>query len=116
VAERSLLFGRKIWFSDARTPVRRMGVSQHPEEGVVVVSLWQGDVCTGTFRLPMADAPRLISELADALGAALPGPSSSAPTALVGSPATARQRVRQLVDRLLDRVRGSGPPTLRRVK
>jgi hypothetical protein len=114
VAERSLLFGRKTWFNDARTPVRRMGVSQHPEEGVVVVSLWQGDVCTGTFRLPMADAPRLISELADALGAALPGPSSSAPTPPVGWPASARQRARQWVDRLLGR--GGGPTPLRRVK
>jgi hypothetical protein len=113
VAERSLLFGRKTWFADARTPVRRMGVSQHPEEGVVVVSLWQGEVCTGTFRLPMADAPRLIAELADALGAALP----------VGTEPGPDGSLRRLMDRLLPgrllhrRLLHRRPvPPLRRVK
>ncbi|HEV7887154.1 MAG TPA: hypothetical protein VGO92_06310 [Acidimicrobiales bacterium] len=72
MAERDLLYGRKAWFADDRTPVRRMGVSPHPEAGVVVVSLWQGETCTATFRLPIHDAPRLIGTLANALDAVLP--------------------------------------------
>jgi hypothetical protein len=55
------------WFSDERTPVRRLKSSWHPEAGVVVLSLWQGDHCTGTFRLPIAGAPDLIHLLVDAL-------------------------------------------------
>ena len=41
-----------------------MGVSSHPAEGVVVISLWQGDVCTATFRMPLDDSAQLISVLA----------------------------------------------------
>jgi len=41
-----------------------MGVSTHPVDSTMVISLWQGDVCTGTFRLPAHDAARLISTLA----------------------------------------------------
>ena len=62
--------GHRVWFSDARTPARRMAISTHPEAGVVVISLWSGDVCTNTFRLPLDDAPGVIAVLADGLGAA----------------------------------------------
>jgi hypothetical protein len=58
------LYGERVWFHDARGQVRRMGVSGHPADSTMVISLWQGDVCTGTFRLPAADAARLISTLA----------------------------------------------------
>ena len=72
MAERDLLYARKSWFSDARTGVRRMGLSSHPESGLVILSLWQGDTCTATFRLPMREAPRLIAALAESLGEAAP--------------------------------------------
>jgi hypothetical protein len=36
----------------------------------VVLSLWQGDHCTGTFRLPIADAPGLMHLLVDTLAEA----------------------------------------------
>ena len=41
----------------------------------MVISLWQGDVCTGTFRLPANDAARLISTLAYGMTEAIPGQS-----------------------------------------
>ena len=67
MAEEGLLYGDRVWFADQRTPVRRMAVSCHVEHGVFVLSLWQADVCTGTFRLPIADAPDLIAKLAEGL-------------------------------------------------
>ena len=67
MAETDLLYAHKAWFTDDRTGVRRMGVSSHPESGLVVLSLWQGDTCTATFRLPLRDAPRLIAALAESL-------------------------------------------------
>ena len=39
----------------------------------MVISLWQGDVCTGSFRLPANDAARLISTLAYGMTEAIPG-------------------------------------------
>jgi len=50
-------------------------VSSHPSEGVAVVSLWQGQTCTGTFRLPLAEAARMIAVLADGLVAGLAEPT-----------------------------------------
>ena len=70
MAEPSFLFSPRSYDQDARTPIRRMGVSAHPDQGVIVLSLWQGRHCTATFQLPVEDAPALIAELADALGAA----------------------------------------------
>ena len=66
MAETALLFGERQWFHDRRTPVRRMSVSSHPDQGLVVISLWQGDICTGTFRLPRTDLARFICALAEA--------------------------------------------------
>jgi hypothetical protein len=74
VAEQGLLFGDRIWFSDTRSPARRMAVSAHPVDGVIIVSLWQGDTCTGTFRLPLAHGARLIAAIADGMAGALPAP------------------------------------------
>lgn len=55
------------WFSDPRTPVRRMKVAWHPDAGVVVLSLWAADQCTATFRLPIERAPDLMHLLVDAM-------------------------------------------------
>ncbi len=59
------------WFGDARDDGRRMEVSWHPDEGLVIVSLWHGSICRATFRLPVEQAPALIQTLADALGDAV---------------------------------------------
>jgi hypothetical protein len=65
---------RRVWFSDPRTPLRRMSVSAHPSEGVAVVSLWQGETCTSTFRLPLTEAARMIAALAEGMAAGLVEP------------------------------------------
>ena len=70
---------KRHWFSDDRTPARRMGVSWHPENGLMVLSLWQGNECTATFRLPIDDAARLIQILAGGLDASLQKPASTPP-------------------------------------
>jgi hypothetical protein len=44
-----------------------MQVTSHPDHDVVILSLWQGQTCTATFQLPVADAPELIDVLVLAL-------------------------------------------------
>ncbi|GAA4629056.1 hypothetical protein GCM10023196_048140 [Actinoallomurus vinaceus] len=39
-------------FFDARGADRALRLSRHPDAGVVVLSLWNGGVCQGTFRMP----------------------------------------------------------------
>jgi hypothetical protein len=65
------LYGDRVWFHDMRGRVRRMGVSTHPTDSTVVISLWQGDTCTGTFQLPTKDAAKLISILAYGMSEAI---------------------------------------------
>lgn len=48
-----------------------MEVTWHADAGVVVFSLWQGQTCRSTFRMPVEDAPALIGALSSALGDAL---------------------------------------------
>jgi len=43
-------------------------VTWHPERDLVVLSVWQGDRCVGTFRMSVQDIPRLSGLLAAALG------------------------------------------------
>jgi len=50
-------------FLDARGPERALRVSWHAESDVIVLSLWQGGTCTGSFRLPAEDVPDLIEAL-----------------------------------------------------
>ena len=52
---------------DARGDDRALRVSWHDEAGVVVLSLWRDNVCTGTFRLAAADVPDLIDTLVDVM-------------------------------------------------
>ncbi len=80
MAEEGIVLGERVWFADPRTTARRLAVSSHPEAGVVVLSLWQDDRCTGSFRLPIADAPALVAALTEGLtpsGPASPAPSHS---------------------------------------
>jgi hypothetical protein len=61
------------FFLDARGDARSLRVHWHREHGLVVLSLWRGDECTGTFRLAVDEVPQLIDALragldADALG------------------------------------------------
>jgi hypothetical protein len=59
-------------FTDVRAGGRTMRVSHHPDQGVVVVSLWAGGLCRGSFRLAADDAGRL----AELLGGLPPAPTS----------------------------------------
>jgi hypothetical protein len=52
-------------FRDPRGDGRTMRVSWHAEEGLVVLSFWQGGRCTGTFRLEAADLPDMLRALTD---------------------------------------------------
>jgi len=48
---------------DARGSGRALRVSWHHEGEVVVLSLWNESVCTGSFRLRKNDVPALIDAL-----------------------------------------------------
>ncbi|MGB6454393.1 MAG: hypothetical protein WBH47_07865 [Streptosporangiaceae bacterium] len=50
-------------FFDVRGNSRSMRVSWYADTGVAVFSIWQAGMCTGTFRLPMADLSRMIEIL-----------------------------------------------------
>jgi hypothetical protein len=97
------LYGERVWFYDARGQVRRMGISSHPADSTVVISLWQGDVCTGTFRMPAKDAARLISTLAYGMTEAIP---AQRPDSEVGP-----SRLGQVWSRFLRRVWVRSPGT-----
>ena len=40
-----------------------MRLSWYADTGISVFSIWQGGTCTGTFRLPQEELPRLIDAL-----------------------------------------------------
>jgi len=50
-------------FLDARGGDRALRVSWHTEAGLVVLSLWHGSVCAGSFRLALDEVPDLIDML-----------------------------------------------------
>jgi hypothetical protein len=50
-------------FFDVRSTSRTLRISWYAGTGVAVLSIWQGGTCTGSFRLPMGDLPRMIEAL-----------------------------------------------------
>jgi hypothetical protein len=50
-------------FFDVRGESRSMRLSWYADTGVAVFSIWQGSTCAGTFRLPIADLPRMVAAL-----------------------------------------------------
>jgi hypothetical protein len=54
-------------FLDARGGDRALRVSWHHESGLVVLSLWRDNVCSGSFRLAVEEVPELIRMLSDGL-------------------------------------------------
>jgi hypothetical protein len=66
VENTSALSARRDMFLDERGTGLR--VTWHPERDLVVLSVWQGDSCVGTFRMSVQDIPRLSGLLAAALG------------------------------------------------
>ncbi|WP_432477798.1 hypothetical protein [Nocardioides sp. GXQ0305] len=63
-------------YLDSRGSERALRVSWHHEAGVVVLSLWRDNVCSGSFRLAVDEVPDLI----DALRAGLDTAYRHAPT------------------------------------
>ena len=57
-------------FLDARGGDRALRVSWHTEDGLVVLSLWHGNVCSGSFRLSVDEVPDLIDMLREGLDSA----------------------------------------------
>ena len=51
------------FFLDPRGDARSLRVRWHHSDGLVVLSLWRGGECTGTFRLPVDEVPVLIEAL-----------------------------------------------------
>ena len=54
-------------FLDARGDGRGLRVSWHPEADVVVLSLWRGGTCAGSFRLSIDEVPELVRVLREGL-------------------------------------------------
>ncbi len=50
-------------FLDERSDGRNLRVTWHPENDLVVLSLWRDGVCSGTFRLAIDQVPDLIDVL-----------------------------------------------------
>jgi hypothetical protein len=50
-------------FFDVRGSSRSMRLSWYSDTGIAVFSIWQGGMCTGTFRLPIGDLPRMVEIL-----------------------------------------------------
>ncbi|MGR6319818.1 hypothetical protein Q2K19_26800 [Micromonospora soli] len=61
-------------FADLRGEDRTLRVSYHPDRGAVVLSLWSGTICRGSFRMPTDDVDRLLALLTDVRRAATPTP------------------------------------------
>jgi hypothetical protein len=54
--------------SDPRGDDRCLRVAWHPEQSVVVLSHWHDDAFVATSAVALADLPRLMAVLADAVG------------------------------------------------
>lgn len=56
-------------FLDERTDARALRVTWHSEAGVVVLSIWRGNLCAATFQLAIEEVPDLIDVLRAGLDA-----------------------------------------------
>ena len=75
-------------FFDVRGSSRSMRLSWYADTGVSVFSIWQGGTCTGTFRLPMEELPRLVDALQR--GVQAPDPRDSRGSGAYAEPASRR--------------------------
>jgi hypothetical protein len=72
---------RGVVLADRDRAGRALRVSAHPEAGLVVLSLWDGDRCAGTFRVDPAEVPGLVHALSAAALASQPPRRGAVPTA-----------------------------------
>ena len=81
-------------FFDVRGNSRSMRLSWYADTGVAVLSIWQGGMCTGTFRLAIADLPRMVQTLQRGPDGQQPGWDGEAPSqAFAGPPGDATAQV-----------------------
>ncbi|PKK14733.1 MAG: hypothetical protein BUE48_008865 [Thermomonospora sp. CIF 1] len=59
-------------FFDARGEDRALRLSWHPDAQVMVISIWNGGVCSGTFRLSARDIPAFMESLSQGMPAPQP--------------------------------------------
>jgi len=92
-------------FFDVRGESRTMRLSWYADTEVAVFSIWQGGTCTGTFRLPIADLPRMIEALQrgprtrdDLVTGEQPGARGQHQPAAPGQPVRARPARPDLLD------------------
>src|SRR5580704_57739 len=84
-------------FFDVRGNSRSMRLSWYADTGVAVFSIWQGGMCTGTFRLPIADLPRMVQTLQRGPDGQHPGWDGEAPgQAFADAPGDATAQVRAM--------------------
>lgn len=57
-------------YLDPRGSERALRVTWHHETDLVVLSLWRGRTCAGSFRLPIEEVPDLINQLRAGLNSA----------------------------------------------
>ena len=79
-------------FFDVRGSSRSMRLSWYADTGISVFSIWQGGTCTGTFRLPQEELPRLIDALQRGMYPGYPDPRGPGrfPRQLPGAPTDPR--------------------------
>jgi len=111
---RRVLVEERVWFTDPRTPQRRMSVSTHPSMGIAVISFWQGETCTSTFQLRIRDAGRMIAALVDGMAAGLAESVATGPDSRSGPRNPIYEWIRRQVSRL-SRI-GQTPTGLRLLK
>jgi hypothetical protein len=85
-------------FFDVRGNSRSMRLSWYADTGVAVFSIWQGGMCTGTFRLAIADLPRMVETLQRGPGGQRPGWDADGPghQAFADGPAEGARHVRAM--------------------
>jgi hypothetical protein len=69
-------------FLDARDAGRALRVSWHHEDELVVLSLWRGHKCTGTFQLEADDVRAFVQALTDGLAEGCDGEHAAPPEAV----------------------------------
>ena len=79
-------------FADVRG--RSLRASWHPEVGVVVLSIWEREVCIGTFHLAITDAGRLSAMLSGHLAEFAEECAAWAEAARLGETTAAEMRAR----------------------
>ena len=72
MADGSWAFARRVIVEDARRDDTYARVTGHAEEGVFVISHWQGDVCMAATRVPVEAAPDIIGLLVKGLAESAP--------------------------------------------